>query len=138
MSRPPANSEVGVSRPPANSGDGVSRPPRILLVEDEWLVAADLEDALVEAGCEVVGPAPSAPEALALLAAHGPVDAAVLDVHLNPGTSLPVAEALRQEGTPFVFATGFTSADLPAAFRAQPLLSKPVDPAVLMARLRLR
>lgn len=110
-------------------------PRRILVVEDEWLVAADLEDALVEAGLEVIGPAPSVGEALALLASHGPVDAAVLDVHLTRETSLPVAEALRREGVPFVFATGFTPDDLPIEFRTQPLLTKPVDPSVLLARL---
>jgi DNA-binding response OmpR family regulator len=79
---------------------------RILLVEDEPMIAFALEDMVLELGFDVVGPAHRLSEALAL-AADAEVDAAVLDVNLNDVPSFPVADLLRERGIPFLFATGY-------------------------------
>ena len=108
---------------------------RILVLEDEWIVALDTQDMLENAGFEVVGPVATVREALALLLA-APVDVAVLDVHLTCEMSFPVAEALIASGTPFIFVSGFSANDLPAPFRHHPLLSKPITPERLLSALR--
>jgi CheY-like chemotaxis protein len=80
--------------------------PRILLVEDEPMIAFALEDMVAELGYTVVGPAYRLSEALDL-AASEPIEAAVLDVNLNEQQSFPVADLLRDRGIPFLFATGY-------------------------------
>jgi CheY-like chemotaxis protein len=107
---------------------------RILVVEDEALVAMLVEDALLDAGCEVIGPVATVAEALALLAGTRP-EAAVLDLNLAGETSTPVADALAGLGVPFVVATGYGAAGLPAEHRDVPVLAKPYDPAELTAAL---
>jgi DNA-binding response OmpR family regulator len=82
------------------------RPRRILLVEDEPMIAFALEDMVMELGFMVVGPAFRLSEALEL-AGSGEFDAAVLDVNLNEQQSFPVADLLRGRGIPFLFATGY-------------------------------
>lgn len=77
----------------------------ILIVEDEPFIALDLELAIEDAGGEVVGPAASVEEALALLDAR-PVAAAILDVNLVDGDISPVAEILIERGIPFILQTG--------------------------------
>ena len=84
----------------------MAEPRRILLVEDEPMIAFALEDMVLELGFDVVGPAHRLSEALALAAA-AEVDAAVLDVNLNEEPSFPVADLLRERGIPFLFATGY-------------------------------
>lgn len=79
---------------------------RILVVEDEPLVAMLLEDMLLELGAYVVGPVGQVRDALALLNGE-PVDAAVLDVNLGQERSDAIAVKLEAIGTPFVFATGY-------------------------------
>jgi CheY-like chemotaxis protein len=79
---------------------------RILLVEDEVIVAMMIEDMLVQLGCDVVGPAARLDEALAL-AKSSRIDAAVLDVNLAGEMSYPVANELLRRGVPFVFSTGY-------------------------------
>ncbi|MBR0683499.1 response regulator [Roseomonas eburnea] len=107
---------------------------RVLVIEDEALVAMLVEDALLDAGFGVIGPARSVSEALALLAREEPA-AAVLDLNLGGETSLAVADALVARGVPFVVATGYGPAGLPAAHRHVPVLPKPYDPADLTAAL---
>ena len=85
----------------------VLRGRRIMIVEDEMLVAMELEALLAEQGCAVIGPAPTADRALALLA-EGLPDAAILDVNLNGQTATPVAAALRAQNVPFLLATGYS------------------------------
>jgi DNA-binding NarL/FixJ family response regulator len=100
---------------------------RVLVVEDEALIAMELEDRLAAMGCVVVGPAANVARALALLASERP-DLALLDVNLGRERSTPVAEALRAAGVPFLLATGYDDAQLTeAAFRDAPRLGKPVD-----------
>jgi CheY-like chemotaxis protein len=103
---------------------------RILVVEDEALVAMLVEDALVDAGFAVLGPARSVAQALEMLTAETP-DAAVLDLNLGGENSLSVADALAARGIPFLVATGYGAAGLPAHLRHIPVLPKPYDPADL-------
>lgn len=108
---------------------------RILVVEDNFVLAESMRFALEELGCTVVGPAPTSSLALELLA-RGPVDAAVLDIDLRGVSSAPVAEELARRGTPFVFLTGYESAALlPPTFHSWARLSKPVDPEELVRTL---
>jgi two-component system, response regulator PdtaR len=85
--------------------------PRILVVEDEFLIAMELEQTLRRAGYQVVGPAASLATALELLRQVRP-DAAVLDVNLAGEYVTPVAEVLRAMTVPFVLASGYGAADL--------------------------
>ncbi len=100
---------------------------RILVVEDEVLIMMLLEDLLQELGCEVVGPASSVAQALALVATERP-DAAVLDVNLGKELVYPVANALKQAGVPFVFVTGYGQAGLIDDYRGRAAIRKPIDP----------
>lgn len=80
---------------------------RILLVEDEYMIAMDMEDWLLRAGAEVMGPVPSRDQALDLVNEAGRIDGAVLDVNLGDGeTSYPVADRLDELHVPYLFATG--------------------------------
>lgn len=107
---------------------------RVLVVEDEMIVAMLIEDILADMGAEVVGPASRNAQALELLA-EGPVDAAVLDVNLGSETTLPTARELRARGIPFAFATGYGAAGVPAEFEGQPFLPKPFREADLREAL---
>jgi CheY-like chemotaxis protein len=107
---------------------------RILVVEDEALVAMLVEDALLDAGALVIGPAATVAEALALLDLETP-DAAVLDLNLAGETSTPVADALALRGIPFVVATGYGADGLPPGHITVPVLAKPYDPDDLTAAL---
>lgn len=104
------------------------------MVEDELFVAMLVEDLLGDLGCQVVGPAASAREAV--LAAEGEVfDFALLDVNLGDGeTSFPAADILRERGVPFAFVTGYGDHGVRHDLRDAPVLSKPIDPGQL-ARL---
>jgi CheY-like chemotaxis protein len=97
---------------------------RVLLVEDEMIVAWLLEDMLTDLGCAVVGPAASVDQALAMMAAEA-IDVAMLDVNLNGEMSYPIADALAARGVPFVFSTGYHKDRLPERYRAVPALQKP-------------
>jgi CheY-like chemotaxis protein len=113
-------------------------PARVLVVEDEALVAFALEEMLNDFGYEVAGLAPNVRTALKLVGAER-IDAAILDVNLGGETVDPVADALAAAGVPFVFTTGYTSASaLPRGFEERPALNKPYQPEALrdaLARL---
>lgn len=110
---------------------------RVLLVEDEVLIAEDLSDTIKEAEGVVVGPIPTIKEARALLKGGTAVDAAVLDVNVSDGTITPVLEALRARGIPTLVYTG---GSLPEDVRRRhpnlTVLTKPVAPARMIAELR--
>jgi len=108
---------------------------RILVVEDEYLLADDLRDTLVEAGAEVLGPVPSVNDAQALIAAEAKIDAAVLDINLRGEMVFPVADALRARGVPFAFATGYDEWALPERFAGSPRVEKPLKGAKVMSLL---
>src|SRR4051794_18564375 len=81
---------------------------RLLVVEDEYLIAASLARELEGRGAEVVGPAGSVRDALALVEAEGDrLDGAVLDINLRDERVYPVADALVARGVPFIFLTGY-------------------------------
>jgi len=107
---------------------------RILVVEDEALVALLVEDALADAGFDVLGPAATVSEALALLGRETP-DAVVLDLNLAGESSTPVADALTRLGIPYVIATGYGAAALPPGHERAAVLAKPYDPNDLAAVL---
>ena len=97
---------------------------RILVVDDDSLLALDLEVFLEDEGSVVVGPAPSVAAALALIAAEPP-DAAILDIDLGGQTSEPIADELAARGVGFLFISGHSKAKLPAAHSHCQLLPKP-------------
>jgi CheY-like chemotaxis protein len=98
---------------------------RVLVVEDEMLVAMLLEDMLADLGCTVVGPAARVEQALAMIETAASLDAAVLDLNINGQKSYPVADALVAGGVPFVFATGYGPHSLMNGYSWFPLLQKP-------------
>lgn len=100
--------------------------PRILVVEDEWLIANVLEAMLEDMGCEVLGPAPALEPAFELIAQALP-DAALLDVSLTGAKSFPLAEELDRRGIPFLFLTGYVDNDLAPPFDRYMVLPKPVS-----------
>ncbi len=101
------------------------------MVEDELFVAMLVEDLLADLGCEIVGPAASASEAV-VAAARENFDIALLDVNLGDGeTSFATAEILRARGVPFAFVTGYGDQGVRADLRNAPILSKPIDPRQL-------
>lgn len=102
----------------------------VLLVEDQLVIALDVEDMLGNLGARVLT-APSAQAALGVLSRSTP-DCAVLDVTLGRGTSLPVAEELEKRGIGYVFATGHRDTTMiPERFRLVPIIRKPYDEQVL-------
>jgi DNA-binding response OmpR family regulator len=107
---------------------------RILLVEDELLVAMMLEDVLRSEGCIVVGPFPRVEPALKP-AREEPLDAGVLDVNLAGERVDPIAKALAERKIPFVFTTGYDRGMFPAAHADRPALAKPFKPAHLITAL---
>lgn len=106
---------------------------RVLVVEDEFLVAAMLEDELRDRGIIVVGPVGTLGEALALVG-EAACDLAVIDWNLDGTSSEPLARALRAAGTPFVISTGYGA--VPAEFSGCKVIAKPYDPEDLVAILR--
>ena len=97
---------------------------RVLIVEDEMLVAMLLEDMLTDLGHIVVGIATRVESALSLIASTGP-DLAILDVNLAGEKSFPVAEVLEKKGIPFVFATGYGQQGLEGNYVSRIVLTKP-------------
>ena len=108
---------------------------RVLVVEDEALIALELMETLSAHGFAPIGPARSASEALALLARER-CDAAVLDVTLGHETAEPVARALYARRVPFVVASGYEQSQLAQELRLAPFLRKPVDAQALIRQLK--
>ena len=98
---------------------------RVLVVEDESLVAMLLETILEDMGCAPVGPASTVEDGLAMAGDSVQLDAALLDVNVAGQQVFPVAEALRDRGVPFVFSTGYGEGGLPDAWRGHPTIQKP-------------
>ena len=104
---------------------------RVLVVEDESLVAMLLETILEDMGCVPVGPAATVEEGLQMASEGDPVDAALLDVNVAGKQVFPIAEALKARGVPFVFSTGYGEGGLPDQWRGQPTLQKPFTEAAV-------
>jgi len=108
---------------------------RILIVEDEMLVAMNIEDMLLDLGHEVAGLASRVEPALAL-AREGAFDLAMLDVNLAGQPSFPVADILAARGIPFLFATGYGSKGIAGGYRHHVVLQKPFRSKDLAQALR--
>jgi CheY-like chemotaxis protein len=100
---------------------------RILLVEDEAMVAMIIEDTLSDLGCEVIGPIATIARAKEVAASER-IDGAFLDVNLRGELVYPVADTLAERGVPFAFVTGYGEAGLDPRFRGTPVLTKPFLP----------
>jgi CheY-like chemotaxis protein len=108
---------------------------RILVVEDQSLIAMEMQDCLETAGARVAGPVGRLEQAVSM-AENESLDAALLDVDLHGERCWPVAESLARRAIPFVFTTGFaTSIVMPERFAGRPVLSKPCREADMLAVL---
>jgi CheY-like chemotaxis protein len=107
---------------------------RVLVVEDEAIIAMMAEDMLADLGCEVAAIETTLAGALERVGS-GEFDVALLDMNLNGDDSGPVAERLKERARPFVFTTGYGDAGRPAGFEAVPLVCKPYRAADLGAAI---
>ena len=105
---------------------------RILIIEDEIVIAMDLVSIIQDAGAEVVGPAMSVAEALRLIESHE-ITAAIVDVNLGKQESLPVAQRLDAAELPFVFHTGYAAKLSSKGWPQAPIIKKPAAPEKLIA-----
>lgn len=108
---------------------------RILVVEDEYLMANELCDNLKKAGAMVIGPAPSVQQALSLVEHELPMDAALLDVNLGGEKAFPVADALIARSVPFVFTSGYDDEVLAKNYALMPRCQKPTPFALILREL---
>lgn len=100
---------------------------RLLLVEDDYMIAQDLEAELQGAGVEVLGPVPDIQGALDLLEAGPAPDGAILDINLGGEMVYPLADILQERNIPFVFATGYEAWSIPERYRNLPCREKPLN-----------
>jgi CheY-like chemotaxis protein len=107
---------------------------RILVVEDEFLIALDIAGVLEQAGLAVVGPAGNVSDALQAIESEV-VHGALLDAHLGGEPVSRVADALKARGIPFAFVSGYGREQLPPAHRGAPLVKKPFTGRDLLAVL---
>ena len=111
---------------PASEQPGRASGLRVLLVEDENLIALLLEDMLAELGHTVVGPVARFDKALET-AQREAFDVAILDVNINGEEAYPIAEALAARDIPFVFSTGYGKESLRPPYNDRPALQKPFE-----------
>ena len=124
-----------LSPPPAPRPEGpvaAARKGRVLVVEDEPLVALAIEEELRAVGYTVLGPVASAARAIPLIAEPG-CEAALVDANLDGQPVDDIVAALTERGVPFAFATGYGREALPRPFRDAPLLTKPFSHSQLLA-----
>ena len=107
---------------------------KILLVEDEYMLATDLAQYLERHGATVVGPVGSVAQAMPLTGAA--LDAAVLDINLRGERVYPVADALIARGVPIVFATGYDELLMQRPYIGRPICQKPIDKPALLTALQ--
>jgi CheY-like chemotaxis protein len=100
---------------------------RVLVAEDEYLLAEDLRESLERQGAQVMGPVATVTEALELLRAGPAPYTAILDINLGGEMVYPVADELRTMGIPFIFATGYEPWSIPEAYQDVPRAEKPVE-----------
>ncbi len=109
---------------------------RVLIIEDDFLVAEALLNILEDAGVTALGPIGRMEEALAFIEDGGAnLDGVVLDVNLHGQVSYPIADALAQRGIRFVFMTGSDPSALAAAYRGYPRCGKPFRAGTILAAL---
>ena len=109
---------------------------RVLVVEDEPMIAMVVEDTIEMMGYQIVGPVAKLDEALAL-ATRGDFDCAVLDINIRGGNSYAVADLLLKRGCPFLFTTGYSDWSMPKHLIDEKRLTKPYSSRQLESELRL-
>lgn len=109
---------------------------RVLVVEDEAIVAMLIEDVLEALGCHIAASVASLATARDM-AIRGEFDVAMLDVNVAGEPVFPVAHTLRERGIPFLFSTGYGATGLPEEFHGCPVLAKPFSQAELKEKLAL-
>jgi DNA-binding response OmpR family regulator len=110
-----------------NVEPGCRPAPRVLIVEDNTLIAMDLEAILKSNGCEVVGPTAGVEAALDAVGRED-IDVAVVDYVLEDGDAAPLAKMLDEKGIPFAICTGSVEGEMSALFPNTPILGKPYNP----------
>jgi DNA-binding response OmpR family regulator len=101
--------------------------PRILVAEDEYLIARHMRTLLRRIGGHVVGPVPTLDGAIELARTED-LEAAILDIKLADGQPVyPLADLLAERGVPFMFLSGYSPADIPRRYRNVPLIVKPAE-----------
>ena len=132
----PAVSAPRAKRPPSADAAVTLKEKRVLIVDDEALIALTMKQALQEQGSTVVGPARSSAAALDLIRQQAP-DLAILDLNLAGRSSVSIARALRALGVPYVYCTGYADPAqmIEPELRAE-TLTKPTDPRELVEALR--
>ncbi len=119
----------------ASMSPDLLRGQRILVVEDDAILAMTVDDVLRQAGADTVGPAATLDSAKQLVAADN-LSAAILDIRLDTDEVWPVAHLLAKDGVPFIFLTGhFDRSTLPAEWAQRPILSKPAPPRQIVVAL---
>jgi DNA-binding response OmpR family regulator len=113
---------------------GAGRPARVLVIEDELLLALSIAAQVEKFGWQVVGPAGRIVEAMRL-ARDEAFNAAVLDLNLHGDTTFEVAKILSERAIPFVFLTGYDPGSVPREYASVPILEKPFTDDELAARL---
>ena len=108
---------------------------RVLVAEDEYFLADELNGALQASGAAVIGPVASVEDALAFLDAGIKPDAAVLDMNLGGEPASPIADVLLARNVPFLFTTGYDQASLPQRYATIVRLEKPVELRVVLREL---
>jgi DNA-binding response OmpR family regulator len=108
---------------------------RVLILEDEYFLANDLDRALRAQGAEVIGPIPELSEAMSLLHQHDGFDVAVIDINLRDELAYSIADELVPRDIPFVFATGYGSEQIPKRFQNIKSWQKPYDIADIVAHI---
>ncbi|TIX44049.1 MAG: response regulator [Mesorhizobium sp.] len=123
---------------PTSSGQCKQAAPlqgrRVLVVEDEYLIAVELEEAITEAGGRVIGPVAN-PEDASRKIASADVECATVDIKLGAAATFAVAAELKAHGIPFIFVTGYDRTIVPSEFSGVPRLVKPVVPDDLIRHL---
>jgi DNA-binding response OmpR family regulator len=107
---------------------------RVLIVEDEAMIALSIEDTLSDLGYAIVGIAPRL-EIGMRMAREEAIDFAILDLNLNGEVSFPIARVLRERGVPFLFASGFGAESVELEFQGAPVIRKPFDVGALTAAI---
>ena len=108
----------------------------ILVIEDEYLLAEEIQAGLSDLGAEVVGPASSVAQGAAFIRNAERIDGAILDVNLAGEMVYPAADMLMERGIPFIFSTGYDAGIIPAAYSRIVRCEKPLDVGTLTNALR--
>lgn len=111
------------------------RSPRVLLVEDEHIVASALTRGLRICGAEVIGPAATVANALALIETTPAIDGALVDINLRGTQAYDVVDCLIAKHVPTVLSTGYETSIVPSRYRGLVVLQKPFDAAEAIAAL---